>query len=1029
MTKSLISILMVAFATVACAAGTTDFQTPFDGTAEGWTLEPAETWLLEADPYSGVPRLSSLGNGEEGTGVARSAPFVIEGDMQRFRISGADGTATTTNSGDSVFVYLRSYPDGEILRTQRPPGTHFLTRVQWHTPELLGREVYLEVIDNNPKLHPGGFAWVGIADYKQETVFMTDDMAERDDLYGLRIDPEADRVSCRSIPFLYAPPNRRQGTTRVVDGARETIPVGTEAKALFLLGMVNGGWDAGLAHWGEHPELRTERPDQVYIGVELGSLEVHYASGTVDVIPLVVGQTMWFAAQWSFGPSHGQSEGVREPVASRPDIGALFERSMKLRENQLPATLDTQHAVFYLAVEPRPEPVERLVVVNNDQKRGRPDISGITLVTDNPGENAEPFGRLAVAAGDLEPVGRTDNADEWMDAADRDALADALYMSASDLPADPEPWPWQEGLEGARIEFLGGREAQMLTNVWNANMATIDEKFSPETGVFYESLENGPWYGGYSGIGTWSPVGVYRAAFSRCTDHYATLALRLLHDEQRLTSFVDFMDDALYFYRDNRDPEKGPPNGHLDVENYPADAPPHWSFTVPAGGPPWQINEIPGDEETDGHGATMVARWMAWRNLGAPDGDWLTAPREHVYGHSRYDSTRDAAEFICWLMDYTGMDVVYCEGETTGWAGGPHTPLIDGRVRDEKDPHRRRQYYANADMYEIYPSYVCWHGLLCSAEMAEAAGDMESAERWRAYASRLRAGMLRLLVQGEHGSRTWRQSPYSTYPSLQDSLVTAWFAFYRDGIDASRLPPDMVEITRNTLERQLSYPYGLAPVLAMGYGQGWLGKSALVLDEMDAAGELLVNIALYSYDKNMDYVDEERGIDWRRFMWLIPEGTNILPDGRWHRIGDLTNGANQGPSMHAMEIAAGVEDARPDDLRILPRTVEPLDGVRVTDHPVLLPAAEGLGRTLVAYEYHRPGGRFTLSADDVLPNLSVRMGPWDEAEAMARAANASAPNGGTVRVERMGTYRGGPAYWVWFEGMRDVSSVELLAAR
>ena len=39
----------------------------------------------------------------------------------------------------------------------------------------------------------------------------------------------------------------------------------------------------------------------------------------------------------------------------------------------------------------------------------------------------------------------------------------------------------------------------------------------------------------------------------------------------------------------------------------------------------------------------------------------------------------------------------------------------------------------------------------------------------------------------------------------------------------------------------------------------------------------------------------------------IPEGSNILPDGSWHRIGDLSNGANQGITLHALELCAGID--------------------------------------------------------------------------------------------------------------------------
>ena len=86
-----------------------------------------------------------------------------------------------------------------------------------------------------------------------------------------------------------------------------------------------------------------------------------------------------------------------------------------------------------------------------------------------------------------------------------------------------------------------------------------------------------------------------------------------------------------------------------------------------------------------------------------------------------------------------------------------------------------------------------------------------------------------------------------------------------EGLDPQRMDEDLTPITRHTLRRQLNQRYGDTPVLGMGYGIGWLTHSALVLDQMDNAGRLLVSIARYTYDKNMNYADSTRGIDWRKW--------------------------------------------------------------------------------------------------------------------------------------------------------------------
>jgi hypothetical protein len=508
-----------------------------------------------------------------------------------------------------------------------------------------------------------------------------------------------------------------------------------------------------------------------------------------------------------------------------------------------------------------------------------------------------------------------------------------------------------------------------------------------------------------------------------------TLALRHINVPRRETSFVDFCDSWLYFYRDNRDPDKGPPNDKLDIDRYPADAPPHWSMELsrpPTADGMIQINEIPGDEEMDGHATTLIGRWAAWRLQGARGDGWLMGERRNVYAKSRWQSTLDATGFICWLMDYTGRDLVYSEGEFTGWGGIGHDYcLVPKGMSTETDPVKIRENYANANMYEPYPNYACRTALLCAAEMADSAGQGNVGDKWRSYAARIRDGMVRQLIAGDHNRLTWRISPYSVLTTFQDRLVQAWLSLYIDGLDPAQWDPEMLEITRNTFREHMDMPYGHAPVLAMGYGQGWLTHAALLLDEMDDAGPLLVNLARYTYDKNMDYADPDRGIDWRRWMWIVPEGVNILPGGSWHRIHDLSNGANQGPAMHALEASAGVDDTDPAHLKILPRLPDPLKGIEVKNHFILLPGADGLRKARLSYTYEK-GSRFSLSSDTRIPLLSIRLGPYPgEGEAAGLAGRLSGM-GLTCRMQASGTYRGKAAWWIWAKALEGITELDIM---
>jgi len=849
----------------------------------------------------------------------------------------------------------------------------------------------------------------------------------RSDLYGLKIDSGAQRVSCRSLRFLACPPESRGQTRRKVDASRETIPVGAKAEAIYLLGMYNHGWDHGLAHWGEHPEFKKDRPDRILIGDALGGLEIKYADSTSDIIPLVMGATIWSVSHWAFGPSNSVMKPVKEPFASRPEYAAVLRESLLLHEDGDVPRDGKEYAHFYLALKPRPKKIREVIIHDNESIRGRPLVSAITLASPEPVSGLEYFGTCTVFESALETRLDVTSPANW--SRQLHALSRAMYTREEDLPDRVSLLDFPDDLDAVRIRFLGGgRWGDMLSNIWVANLTQMDQKFVSGTGFFGETGTDTPWYGGYQGIGTWAPdTGVYsRWCYGRSSDHLATVVLRCVHDPQRWTSFVDYVDGWLYFYRTNHDPDKGPPNETLDIESYPEDAPPHWGFVmnVPGSWPKWLINEIPGDEEMDGHGATAVARYLSWRMMGCPVGDWLTTPRDQVYGKSRWDSTRDAAEFICWLMDYTGRDVIWSEGESTGWGGGPQLLRVPKNMPDKTDANDRIKKYAEANMYEVYPTHVCMVALRCSAEIAGAMAEDKLAAKWRSYADRIRDAMIKDLTIGEGPDAVWRCT-LSVFPSGQEALAPAWFAGYFDGCDPLRWDPQIAAITRNYLRRQLASKPGTRVPLAMGYGQGWLTHAALLLDEMDAAGECLTNIARYTYDKNMNYVDEARGIDWRKWLWIVPEGTHVLPDGSWYRVGDLSNGANQGPAIHALEACAGVDDTDLSALKILPRVPEPLTGIEVSNFLALVQQDGEVRVARIAFTYVRDE-RFTLSSDLNIPHLAIRLGPFGS-DAAARAAirNGASPDGSTHRIVASGRFRGTDAYWLWVENLADTTSVSI----
>ncbi len=459
------------------------------GTFEGWTVEGSNAWSIGINPtlytYAGDQKrciVNSLDKGENNTSVLRSVPFTIRTRLQKFAVAGSVGNADSSITGYGNFVLLKSYPDGAVLRHTHIPGGIKLTPVRWNTQDIIGRKVYLEVVDNSDGSQSGGFAWIAFSDYRQEMTVIKQPVL-RTDLYGLKIDENAENVYSRSLPFFAALPDNRGKTTRKITATEEQIPVGVSASALYLLGMINEGWDNGVAHWAEHPELRTKRDDQVQIGSRIGEVEIRYADGKSDRIPIVIGVTAWFVTQWVGWPSNGISTTIREPFASRPEYMAVMRKAFRIRENSEDGLAqDDRHTQYYLAVKPRAGVITSIIVRDNPELRGRPLLSAVTLACAQPFDKLRSFGSLTVEAADAKPMVNSANPGNW--SADIKALSKVLYTSEADLPKKVELIDFPQNLDASRNTFKGGITGDMLSNIWVANMIQMEGKFNRDTGEF-----------------------------------------------------------------------------------------------------------------------------------------------------------------------------------------------------------------------------------------------------------------------------------------------------------------------------------------------------------------------------------------------------------------------------------------------------------------------------------------------------------------------------------------------------------------
>lgn len=834
-------------------------------------------------------------------------------------------------------------------------------------------------------------------------------------LYGYKFHEGNRKTKIRTLPFEI-----NYSINKIVNS--DTFNLETNADALYLSGMITYNWDKGQAGWWHNPELENDRNDQQYFRKKVGWIEINYENQTKDEIPLIIGATIWFAKGWAYQPSHSYNKELQEPFAARPEYMKIFRENLLLKETDEQVNDSNVLAHYYLAIKPRNFKIKNIIVCDDKKSWGKPFISGITLANASNTESFTKFENNAIAEKDLEIVYDVTKNYDLEERANK--IAKIICTSQSDLPSKVAILKFPGNLKATSVQLSGISKNNvdylgMINNMWVANLIQINEKMETKSGFMQETCKDCPFYGGYEGIGTWAPAGIYfNNSYARTSDHMATIGFRYLNNKEKPTSYIDFVDRCLYFYRNNHDTTQGPPNNILDTTRYPVNLP-HWGMemTNKYYGP--EINELWGNEEMDGHGTNMIGRWFAWNILEKPMDKWLTEPRKNVYNKSRWQSTKDAADYVCWLMDYTGQDLIWSEGEINGW--GLNGKLVPGMKTDEKDIIKIKENYKIADMYELYPSLACMIGLQVSAEMADSLGKHDESQKWRKYASKIEAQIVPGLTFDSPLGKTWRYCKKSVWPSRMESLAFAFLSIYKTGIDTKKWDTTYYKITYQTYLERLNQKTKYAPVLGLGYGLGWLTQSAFILDKLDDASDLLYHMAKFSYDKNMNYYDIKTQKDWRKWLWIFPEGTNILPDSSWYRIGDLSNGANQGIAMHAIESCIGLDDTKRDTIKIMPRLVDEANKIEVENLYVLTT----YGISKIDYQYERCKF-FSLESNKQIRNLSLRIGPFSSEECAKNSMKKTKCNVPSIqRIEKSGTSKGENAWWIWLENIKNAENIKI----
>ena len=279
--------------------------------------------------------------------------------------------------------------------------------------------------------------------------------------------------------------------------------------------------------------------------------------------------------------------------------------------------------------------------------------------------------------------------------------------------------------------------------------------------------------------------------------------------------------------------------------------------------------------ENDGQGLTTLFLYRLWQRLPDRD-DWLRA---------RWPDIKAAGDWILWQFAHPEIS-----GATNGLL---HTTGES----------------ADGNGYSVYPDTICMHALEALAQMADSIG--------RNRLSRRVAEARRRNEAGDHQpvhcerSEVWpRLDARNTQTGSTRASVLGPLIFQAD--DQGFAPEDSIpqwrQVNEASYQRLIDTykPFGFYGQ-AMGYGQGFVTQSALLLDRMHDATQMLDWAAKEIYNP-------------RQGSFIVPEGVQIDPTGRfWYPMGDLGNGVQEGEIVKTLRMVIGMDDTHPDRLQFFPR--------------------------------------------------------------------------------------------------------------
>ena len=672
-----------------------------------------------------------------------------------------------------------------------------------------------------------------------------------------------------------------------------------------------------------------------FIGEELGKIQLDYADGTTQVFPLILGESLWLGSPFNLPPEPFSSD-ARQPEA----LAAAL---------RLYPPVPIEGTNYVAVITPKPVPLRSIIIETSPAKKGTPVIAAITL---EPAGTNEIAGTIPLTGGTISPAFakfavekplRSLGQKENQSRRELKKLQLSFYSNEKSFKGHVAP-QLPQGYAGPTVSFNGSLAAEVLANAFSYNLQDMLDKIDGD-GMYHTSTKGAVWWRD-DGLGSTNTGKYYDQCWSRDMG-------RTLEELSELGYTNAAFRSADYALRMARLWEENP---SLKVRG--EFLPPHWGRVVNK-----PDNHIA--FENDGHGLIMMSLYRLWQRLPNRD-DWL---------RDRWPDVRATGDWILWQFEHAKIS-----GATNG---SLHTTGES----------------ASGSGHSVYPDIICMHALRALAQMADSIGETNSSAQWRQRADEMQAAIgSHYIIEDPKYGRVWTLE-HAGWPFKSTVLGPLVFLADYEGFAPEDENDGWRSVNEAAYQRLIDtyQPFGYYG-LTMGYGQGFVTQSALLLDRMHDATLMLDWAAKEIYDPRFG-------------SFIVSEGVQLDPTGRfWYRFGDLGNGVQEAEIVKMLRLVIGVDDTHPGRLQFYPRLPYGWKEINVAKYPVLFENSGNPKTTFLNFklERHDDGMKLEISTDKAIGLVAMRLGPFEKQPEISKiSVNGQTPSGALVE-------HSGDSWWVRF---------------